>query len=683
MLCNILYIVVIASITANQIEAFHSSSSSQHHRSSRLMSKMNPEASIQANDNTHASSSDNDISYSPPKRTKMDHSPNNDDKSQEDSFFSNNILQNDNTKAGAIYITVGPQCAGKTTILKQLLATNESTTNPVDSTIISGRDITIDDQALVYLKLPTPIYLIGSDKSPDMKATCDALYDQVVLGRSIIHRLSDKCMDELSWVMQRLGGEIDAEFFARRIRNEDEKKEEEEEDDNNTNDIMSKTTEKAQSAAQTSKKPRTTQDDLIDAVEYVIRTKTAEEEGIITNLLPETVDLFIVESIFRPRPLSEISQFAGNDYHRLRDLSKRNNNNNNNNNRHNNATTEASSALEDAQSTFQSLAIDSRQYPQTAPLSWGNTNTRPREMVTALDAAEKSHRPVHFIIYGGLEACHEIRNHTLQVDNDLTLCLPKSSRLTLLKRNICRFVETGRYIPCAAVSDALERVNSMVATAVAEANKEENNALLSSCCYDERANDAKFRIDYELAKLAGYQLHANRTVSCLSPSDNNNNNNNNRGNHLSGGRVINAAGRGRGRYNGGRNNYNRGRGQNNYNVQDYQRRDQYNNSRGGDGGGRGGGVGGRSYAHGSDGRGYNQGRGGGSYRNQNGGRGSSYNNNVQGRGGSGHHQGGRYSNQERYRGRNPNQHSEDTRISDGLEPRGNSSQYQRSRRGRH
>jgi len=570
----------------------------------------------------------------------MDHSPNN-DKTQE---ISSNIQNNDNDNKGAIYITVGPQCSGKTTILKELLGSNE--TNNQDSIVSSGRDITIDDQALVYLKLPTPIYLISDDKSPEMKATCDALYDQVVLGRSIIHRLSDACMDELSWVMQRLRGDIDADFFAKRIRNEDEKKEEDEDDNN-----MSKSN-KAQSS-QTNQR-RTTQDDLIDAVEYVIRTKTAEG---ITNLLPETVDLFIVESIFRPRPLSEISQFAGDDYHRLRDLSKRNN-------RHN--AIDALSALEDAQTTLQSLASDSTQYPPTVPLSWGNTNTRPREMITALEAAEKSHRPVQFIIYGGLEACDEIRNHTFQVDNDLTLCLTKSSRLTLLKRNICRFVETGRYIPCSAVADALERVNSMVATAVAGANKKAENSL--SSCDNERANDAKFRLDYELAKLAGYQLHANRTVSCLSSS---NNNNNNRGNYSSGGRGNNAGGRGR--YNGGRNNYNRGRGQNNSNGQDYQRRrDQYNSR----GGGRGGG---RSYTQSSDGRGYNQGRGGDSYRNQNGGRGSHSYNNNQGRGGSSHHQGGRYhSNQERYRGRNPNQYSEDSRMSDGLEPRGNSTQYRRS-----
>mmetsp|Transcript_2359 Transcript_2359/g.3552 ORF Transcript_2359/g.3552 Transcript_2359/m.3552 type:complete len:437 (-) Transcript_2359:1168-2478(-) len=422
------------------------------------------------------------------------------------------------------------------------------------------------------------------------------------------------------------------------------------------------TTKKKAQSAQTNK-PRTTQDDLVDAVEYVIQTKNAEG---ITNLLPETVDLFIVESIFRPRPLSLISRFAGNEYHRLRDLS---NNNNNNAKRNNRNATETSSALEDAQTIIQSFASDSKQYPPTAPLSWGNTNTRPREMITALEAAEKSQRPVHFIIYGGLEACDKIRDHSFQVDDDLALCLPKSSRLTLLKRNIGRFVETGRYIPCSAIADAMERVNSMVASAVAEANKEEN--ISSSCC--DRSNDAKFRLDYELAKLAGYSLHENRTVSCLSPSDN-------RGNYASGGRGNNAAaGRGgRGRYNGGRHNSNRGRGQNHHNNQDYQRRRDHHNGRGGGGGGGGGSRGGgKSYAQGSAGKGYNQGRD--SYRSQNGGRGGSYSSQGRGRSGSNYHQGGRHHpNQEGYSGRNSNQYYEDSKMNDRFEPRGNSSQYQRS-----
>lgn len=208
-------------------------------------------------------------------------------------------------------------------------------------------------------------------------------------------------------------------------------------------------------------------------------------------------------------------------------------------------------------------------------------------MVTALDAAEKSKRPVEFIIYGGLEAIDKMPNHMFQNDNDLTLCMPRSSRLTLLKRNINRFVETGRYIPSSAIADAMERVDSMISSAVNEANKSGN--------HQERPNDAKFRLDFELAKLAGYRLHANRTVSSLSSSQggsryNQRGRGNGRGNYHS---------RGRGRHYDERS---RGRGGDERWRSDNRGTDSYSGPRGRGGGGsnhyRQGGRGGRHHNQG-------------------------------------------------------------------------------------
>ena len=51
------------------------------------------------------------------------------------------------SRNGTIYITVGPQCAGKTTAVSQVLNDN------------GGVDVTIDDQALVYIKVPTDYFL--------------------------------------------------------------------------------------------------------------------------------------------------------------------------------------------------------------------------------------------------------------------------------------------------------------------------------------------------------------------------------------------------------------------------------------------------------------------------------------------------------------------------------------------
>lgn len=218
-------------------------------------------------------------------------------------------------------------------------------------------------------------------------------------------------------------------------------------------------------------------------------------------------------------------------------------------------------------------------------------------MVTALDAAEKSKRPVEFIIYGGLEAIDKMSpTHMFQNDNDLTLCLPRSSRLTLLKRNINRFVETGRYIPSSAIADATERVDSMISSAVNEAKKSGN--------HQDRPNDAKFRLDFELAKLAGYRLHADRTVSSLSPPQR-------------GGRYNQRGPSGRG--NSGRGN-GRGIGRGNYNSRGRGRHyDERSRGRGGD-------ERWRSDNRGTDSYSGPRGRGGGSNHYRQGGRGGRHHN---------------------------------------------------------
>ena len=69
---------------------------------------------------------------------------------------------------GTMYITIGPQCAGKTTILRNLFGTsfhkNEEGMSELSSETahMAGIDITIDDQALVYIPVPTSYFLRGS-----------------------------------------------------------------------------------------------------------------------------------------------------------------------------------------------------------------------------------------------------------------------------------------------------------------------------------------------------------------------------------------------------------------------------------------------------------------------------------------------------------------------------------------
>ena len=216
----------------------------------------------------------NNNSYSPPKRTKTKTDLNNSEVSNK----------------GKIYITIGPQCSGKTTILKQLFQEK----NDVESTTSTGNassneterqqqqqqqrqqqiglDVTIDDQALVYITLPTPIFLNNTCiyDTPAIEKKCEILRDQMIYDKTILTLIIDPCMDELAWVLQRLNNQIDAKFFASRICNYDE--------DDKKNGSSGK--------RQPSDRPRTTQEDLVDAVEYVIQSKNGE------NVLPPTVDLF-------------------------------------------------------------------------------------------------------------------------------------------------------------------------------------------------------------------------------------------------------------------------------------------------------------------------------------------------------------------------------------------------------
>ncbi|KAL7545375.1 hypothetical protein ACHAWF_008722 [Thalassiosira exigua] len=413
---------------------------------------------------------------------------------------------------GTLYITVGPPCAGKTTILKRIFGKSfhkneESVPEPLagGEASAAGVDVTIDDQALVYIPVPTKYFLLDSNtegsnrlesEGPEYNSNKDLSqppFDEPLFGKTIRERITDRSNEELVLVSRRLGGILSAEEFSTRLQ-----------------------------GGQCSAK-----DDLSYAIEHVIglqeKSLKAEENADHQGAtLPATVDLFIVESIFRPRPFDALQKMS-----------------NGKNPRSN------TSALDDALHLMKSYATNPRVHDPLAPLSWGNTNTRPREFQSALESAALSGRPVEFIVYGGMEACEMIREHVSRreyrqshgeesgsasnfsskiIDEDESpemqkfLCLPKVDRKTLLVRNLQRFLKTGRYIPSSAISDAVVRVDSLLATAAAEPNKDcfmgggqEKDSQLS-------VSTAKFRLDYELAKLAGYRMKDDRTVSLLRPT---------------------------------------------------------------------------------------------------------------------------------------------------------------------
>jgi hypothetical protein len=409
---------------------------------------------------------------------------------------------------GFMYITIGPQCAGKTTILRNIFGAsfhkNEEGISEYskDVTSMAGIDITIDDQALVYIPVPINYFLQRSTSDGIHSEVDDPSYlplNQVIYDKSIEERIRDSSNDELTLVVQRLSGIISAEEFAMRRAGGDKV--------NPSTDYQA------------------VQVDLVSAVEHIVQLQqTGNNKGESNNPipaatpLPRKIDLFIVESVFRPRPLELMTKMTNEKIISTHNTS---------------SSVEGLSAIDQAHHLFKKYATNSNLHSPMASISWGNTNTRPREFQFALESAAVSGRPVEFIVFGGMEACTMIRDHVSrreyrqshgneegifvngQRDNNNlhgSLCLPKVDRRTLLVRNLQRFLETGRYIPSSAISDAMVRVESMLAQAVAEAKKKEypddkNDSEAKQFC------SAKFRLDFELAKLAGYRMNADRTIS--------------------------------------------------------------------------------------------------------------------------------------------------------------------------
>ena len=583
----------------------HSLLSNRHHPSRKITNYLQIVSAVNMNqDSSFGGNTDN---IQPAKRMRPSPpSPDGEGVVDAPSAAAAAVVQTPNPqKKGTLYITIGPQCAGKTTMLKEIFGKsfhkNEESAED-DKTPLQeagGVDITIDDQTLVYIPLPTDYFLGTSTSimSNDTTASYPSL-NQSVHGKTLHERIHDPSNQELIAVLKRLAGTLSAEEVAMQLKQD--------------------------------KGSDSVQDDLISAVEHVIQTQKGEttKNDDTSATLPESIDLFIVESIFRPRPTHLMQQIQTTF------------------DQGNNAS-EANSALDQALSLIKTHATNPQIHAATSPLSWGNTNTRPREFTSALEAAVLSGRPVEFIVFGGMEVCGMIRQHLSrteynkinhdgnedaaaangdsddQSEEKSLLCLPKVDRKTLLIRNIQRFIQTGRYVPSNAIADAMVRVESLLASAAAEANKEypkdanhDDNDSASKTKIS--MGQAKFRLDYELAKLAGYKLDVDRTVSLIPGANNNSNhrrdNRNESGGRYGRGRNSYQSGGGRGDYGGSRNSHGRydngrgrgsgsGRGRHYDGGRGYQGRGRYNDGRGSGRGGRGyddrdgygsGGRGGRS-----------------------------------------------------------------------------------------
>jgi len=121
--------------------------------------------------------------------------------------------QDEEKRRAPLYITVGPQCAGKTTVLSKILKDGGS----------GGEDVSIDDQKGVYVTIPTQFaYSIN----PMHNNNKDTIIKQRLLPHNpIIHgtTLIDRCLHpsqyELFLVFQRLSNKISAADFRHALKN--------------------------------------------------------------------------------------------------------------------------------------------------------------------------------------------------------------------------------------------------------------------------------------------------------------------------------------------------------------------------------------------------------------------------------------------------------------------------------
>ncbi len=388
-----------------------------------------------------------------------------------------------------IYITIGPQGVGKTTFLSNLNRCYENSTQSLE-------DITIDDQAGVYIPTPLELWLIDNPPSSKSNSSTNLQSFKSYLntnlhGKTISQRIYNENR-EMKLVVQRLNNILSANEFRQQVMSLDD-----EYMDRKTNASLKQLCTKQR--VRSIRMPYDWKESLIHVVEEFHRSEINEKS---MQKKSNVVQLFVVESIFKS-PTPTLNSF-------LSSLSSNNNNNNNNNNKKNssmNAINKASTKL--------------NQYAQNSPnvaLSWGNTNTKVTDYIAALEAAEKSQRPVVFIpVLNNRQVCM-MDNKNTQEDvggENMNTILPSVEINELLRRNIKRCYTTGKYIPVKAIIDTCLRVDELMQKAMGEMSREFQSKKKKDGTTT--TTFSKQQLDYTLAKMAGFRLdHSNGTVSKFS-----------------------------------------------------------------------------------------------------------------------------------------------------------------------
>jgi hypothetical protein len=330
-----------------------------------------------------------------------------------------------------LYITVGPPCAGKSTWIRR-----QNNTDVKPSTSPNILDICIDDQPGVYHSVPTSFFL-PETISRGLEVAQQQGLSKIIFGRSIKDRISD--LSEFRAVLLR---------FANITTK----------DDLQNSSIVSSLVSRV--------------------VEEIICEYELKQQIIV---LPNTVDLFIMDAIFRRPPLINTTMKRKNES--VEDLPPL-------------------SAL----SRVEHLLYDT---PVSIPIAYGNTNTRATDYVQALTMALKLKRPVHFVVYYDGE--------NKDWNQDLFDLSVENGMEGLIRRNMYRFLQTGRYVPEQVIIDMRDRTLNMINDIVKQQGPSDSNSDTAI------RKMSKLEFHQQLAKIAGFQMNDERMIVAINRSSSSDN----------------------------------------------------------------------------------------------------------------------------------------------------------------
>ena len=332
-----------------------------------------------------------------------------------------NLSSHDESSIQPLYITIGPPCSGKTTWIR-----NRSSATVLEPNGPKIVDICIDDQPGVYHRIPSDYLLPNVDDKNGTATVRQQCLSKVLFGRATTARINE--LTELRAIVFRFANITTKADFR-------------------NSSIVSPL--------------------VVEVVEETICEFESKQQPI---LLPITIDLFVVDAIFRSSPTLNNAQNKMND---------------------NVDDVPSLSALE----RIEQLLYDT---PKSTPIAFGNTNSRATDYVKALQMALELKRPVHFVVY-----CDDKNEN---IDKDLFDLTVEEGIKGLIRRNVYRFLQTGRYVPEQVITDMRNRTQNLINDFIRRQRSFPSNTEIDV----QKLNKLEFH--QHLARLAGFIMNDERII---------------------------------------------------------------------------------------------------------------------------------------------------------------------------